>query len=162
MPSSAPPPTSTDVTTNGGAVNTLPLFSTATDIESSAITQTGTGTTAKIGIGTVTPASTLDVKGGVYVRGTLVHAATGTASTTAGKNSNPENFVASAFSSTTSTALNQTFQWQAEPVGNDTSSPSATLDLLYASGATAPAETGLMVPRFARRNQKCGQSGNEH
>jgi hypothetical protein len=41
--------------------------------------------------------------------------------------------------------VNQTFQLQAEPAGNDTSSPSGTLNLLYGSGTTAPVETGLKV-----------------
>src|SRR5208283_5855243 len=53
--------------------------------------------------------------------------------------------VASSFSSTTSTAVNQTFQWQAEPAANDTTSPSGTLNLLYGLGATAPSETGLKL-----------------
>jgi hypothetical protein len=38
------------VTTTGGTVNAIPLFSTATNIQNSAISQTGRGTTAKIGI----------------------------------------------------------------------------------------------------------------
>jgi hypothetical protein len=42
------------VTTSGGAANAIPLFTTATNIQNSAITQTGSGTTAKIGINTTT------------------------------------------------------------------------------------------------------------
>jgi hypothetical protein len=48
--SSASPDASSDVTTTGGTANTLPLFTTATNIQNSALTQTGSGTTAKIGI----------------------------------------------------------------------------------------------------------------
>jgi Chaperone of endosialidase len=59
------PPTSSTVITNGGTINTIPLFSTSTDIENSAITQTGSGPTANIGIGTPTPSSALDVNGTV-------------------------------------------------------------------------------------------------
>src|SRR5580704_1401773 len=41
--------------------------------------------------------------------------------------------------------LNQTFRWQAEPVGNDTSTASGSLNLLYGSGGNPPAETGLRI-----------------
>jgi hypothetical protein len=58
------------VTTQGGPVNALPLFSTATDIEKSVVSQTGIGSTAKIGIN-ATPATTLDVNGDTTVRGNL-------------------------------------------------------------------------------------------
>ena len=143
----APPPASSNVTTTGGTVNTIPLFSTATNIQNSAITQTGTGATAKVGIGTVAPASKLDVGGAATVRGALSLPATGAATAVAGKNSQPEDFVASSFSSSTSAALNQTFQWQAEPAANNTANPSGTLNLLYGLGASAPAETGLKVSK---------------
>ena len=51
---SGAPPASSNVTTTGGTVNTIPLFSTSTDIQNSTITQTGSGATGKIGIGTTT------------------------------------------------------------------------------------------------------------
>ncbi len=141
--SSLPPASA--VTTNGGTANTLPLFSTGTDIENSAISQTGSGTIARIGIGTATPVSTLDVKGGATVRGVLSLPATGVATATAGKSSQPESFIASTFNAPAATAINQTFQWKAEPANNDTSNPSGILSLLYGSGTTAPADTGLRI-----------------
>src|SRR5450755_2923517 len=140
----APPPAST-VTMSGGTVNALPLWTTATNVQSSAITQTGIGATAKIGINTTAPTTALDVHGGSAIRGTLVLPATGAATASAGKVSQPENFVASSFSSATSTPVNQTFQWQATPTNNNTSTPGATLNLLYGLGATAPAQTGLRI-----------------
>jgi hypothetical protein len=36
------PPTTSDVTTTGGTVNAIPLFTTATNIQNSILTQTGT------------------------------------------------------------------------------------------------------------------------
>ena len=138
-------PGSSNVTTTGGTVNVLPLWTSKTNIQSSAISQTGSGATAKIGIGTTTPSVTLDVKGSGTVRGTLTLPATGAANATAGKNSQPQNLVASSFNSSTSTALNQTFQWQAEPATNNTSHPSGTLNLLYGLGASKPSETGLKL-----------------
>ena len=62
-----PPGPPTNVTTSGGTVNLLPLFSTATDIENSVVAQSGTS----VGINTTTPAATLDVNGTANVRGNL-------------------------------------------------------------------------------------------
>jgi trimeric autotransporter adhesin len=124
--SSAPPP-AVGVSTSGSASNvgTIALFSTATDIEKSIVTQTGT--TA------------------INVLGKLNLPATGTATASAGFNSRPQSFVASAFSSATSAAVAQTFQWQAEPVNNNTASASGTLNLLHATGTAAASETGLKI-----------------
>src|SRR4029077_15150326 len=41
------------------------------------------------------------------------------------------------------TGVSQHFQWTTEPVGNNTSSPSGKLNLLFAPGAAVPAETGV-------------------
>ena len=113
------------VTTTGGAVNTLPLFTTPTNIQSSIVTQTGTSA--------------------INVLGKLNHPASATATSTAGKASRPEAFTASAFNSGTAAAVTQNFQLQAEPANNNTASPSGTLNLLYAAGTAAPAETGLKI-----------------
>jgi hypothetical protein len=116
----------TNVTTTGGTVNTLPLFTpTATNIQSSIVTQTGTSA--------------------INVRGKLNLPASATATATAGKASRPEAFTASAFNSGTAAAVAQNFQLQAEPANNNTASPSGTLNLLYAAGTAAPAETGLKI-----------------
>jgi hypothetical protein len=141
---SAPPPTGTPVT-GTGTVNFLPLWDTTSDIISSVLFQSGTGATAKVGINTTTPATTLDVKGAGTIRGTLSLPATGTATATKGANSQPLNLAASSFSSTTGKAVAQTFQWQAEPAGNDTAADSGTLNLLFGAGTSKPAETGLNI-----------------
>jgi hypothetical protein len=154
----AAPPASSNVTTTGGTVNVLPLWTTATNIQSSAIAQTGTGMTAKIGIGTTTPAVTLDVKGAETLRGLLTLSTNGVATATKGANSQPQDLVASSFSSSTSTAVNQTFQWQAEPAANNTANPSGTLNLLYGLGGTAPSETGLRIAANGQINFAKGQT----
>ena len=141
----ASPAVATDVTTTGGTANYLPVFSGAATIIDSSVFQTGSGTTGKIGIDTTTPATQLDVNGGGTIRGTLSLPATGNATAGGGKNSQGLNLVASSFSSTSSTALNQVFRWQAEAAANNTSAPSGTLNLQYGLGATTPAETGLKV-----------------
>jgi hypothetical protein len=139
--SSTPPPAPpVDVTTSGGGINTLPLFTTATNIQSSILSQAGAGAAGKIGINTAAPGATLDVNGTANVRGALTLPATGPAAAAAGKNSQPQDFIASVFNKTTSTAVPQKFQWQAQPANNNTANASGTLNLLYASGAAVPAQ----------------------
>jgi trimeric autotransporter adhesin len=129
-----------------GTTDFLPLWTNSTGaLGNSILFQSGTGTTAKMGINTTSPAATLDVNGAVNVHGTLNHTATGTATATAGKNSAAEDFTASVFNSTTATPVAQKFQWQAEPVGNNTATASGAMSLLYATGSAALAETGLKI-----------------
>jgi trimeric autotransporter adhesin len=158
LQSSTTPATSSDVTTSGGTVNTLPLFTTATNVQSSILNQTGSGTTGKIGINTATPASTLDVNGAGTIRGNLSLPATGAATTTAGKNSQPLSLSASSYNSSTGSAVSQNFRWQAEPAGNDTANASGTLNLLYSTGANAPAETGLKITKNGLLTFASGQT----
>ncbi|MFZ0761871.1 MAG: tail fiber domain-containing protein, partial [Candidatus Sulfotelmatobacter sp.] len=154
-PQGAAPPSGT--ITGTGTVDFIPLWDSTSDIISSVLFQSGSGSTAKIGINTTTPASTLDIKGGSTVRGTLKLPATGAATATAGKNSQPLSQIASAFNSSSSTAVNQTFQWQAEPANNDTSTPSGTLNLLFGSGGM-PTETGLNIASNGQITFATGQT----
>ena len=131
----------TPVTTAGGTVNKLAKFDAAADITNSIIFDNGTD----VGIGNTAPGAKLDVSGTGIFRGLLTLPATAAATAAAGKNSQPMNFTASSFSSSTSKALNQAFRWQAEPVGNDTATPSGKLNLLFGSGTSTPAETGLSI-----------------
>jgi hypothetical protein len=131
----------TPVTTAGGAQNKLAKFDAAADITNSLIFDNGTN----VGIGNTAPAAKLDVSGGATVRGLLYLPTTGTATSTAGKNSQPLNLAASAFNSGTGAAVNQNFRWQAEPVGNNTATASGSLNLLFGQGTSVPAETGLNI-----------------
>src|SRR6516162_7645380 len=128
-----------------GTTNYIPIWTNSTTLGNSVLFQSGTGNTAKVGINTTTPASTLDVKGASTIRGLLSLPATGTATATKGFTSQPMQLGASSFNSGTSAAVAQTFQWQAEPTGNNTTSPSGTLNLLFAQGTSKPTETGLRV-----------------
>jgi hypothetical protein len=152
----APPPSG--AVTGTGTVNYLPLWDSTSDIISSVLFQKGTGSTAKIGINTATPATTLDIKGSGTIRGTLSLPATGAATATGGKNSQPLNLAASSFNSISSTAINQTFQWQSEAAGNNTSTPSGTLNLLFGEGATKPSETGLNIASNGQITFATGQT----
>jgi hypothetical protein len=135
---SVSPATATDVTTTGGTVAVVPVFTTATNIQNSLLTQTGT--TA------------------INVRGTLNLPAAGVATATAGEDSQPQTLAASAFNSSTSGAVTQVFQWQAEPVGNDTSAPTASLNLLFGPSKTKPAETGLHIASNGQITFAAGQT----
>jgi hypothetical protein len=143
-----------------GTTDFLPLWTNSTTLGSSVLFQLGTGAKAKVGIGTTTPKSTLDVKGGGTIRGLFSLPAIGTATATAGFNSQPMDLAASVFNASTSTPVTQTFQWQAEPVGNDTSSASGSLNLLFAEGSGKFAETGFHIASDGQITFATGQSGS--
>jgi hypothetical protein len=144
--------------TGSGTVNFLPIWTGTSVIGNSVLFQSGTGATAKLGINTTTPASTLDVKGAGTIRGLLSLPATGTATATKGFTSQPTQLGASSFNSGTSAAVAQTFQWQAEPTGNNTASPSGTLNLLFGQGTAKPAETGLHIANNGQITFASGQA----
>jgi hypothetical protein len=157
-PSSSLNPSTSNVTTSGGTVNALPLWTTKTNIQSSAITQSGSGKTAKVGINTAKPGSTLDVNGAETVRGDLRLPATGTATTKAGKSSEPTTFTASVYNSNAGTAVPQNFRWQAEPVGNDSANTSGSLNLLFGAGSNPISETGLNIASNGKITFASGQT----
>jgi len=84
--------------------------------------------------------------------------AEGSASASAGAKSYPIIFGAATFDGAISTAVNQTFEWQAEPVGNDTASPAASMNLLYAAGSATPANTGFSIGSNGEINFAAGQT----
>jgi hypothetical protein len=143
--SSISTPTPNPAITGLGTTSFIPLWDSTSDIVSSVLFQSGSGAAAKVGINTTTPSSTLDVRGAGTIRGSLSLPSTGTATAAAGKNSQPINQLASSFNSSTNAAVNQTFRWQAEPTGNNTATPSATMNLLFGSGTSQPTETGLKI-----------------
>jgi trimeric autotransporter adhesin len=135
---STPPPASLEVTTTGGTANTIPMFTSSTNIANSILTQTGTSA--------------------INVVGKLILPSNGSATASKGTDSQPEVFVGSSFNSTSSAAVNQKFQWQVEPANNNTSAPSGTLNLLFVSGTGAPAETGLHVASTGQITFATGQT----
>ena len=129
----------TTVTTTGGTTGSVPLFSGASTIVNSNIFQGANG----IGIGITGAATTLDVNGATTLRGDTTLLRTGTPTTAAGTPSHLLIFSAGAINSATSGLVKPSFQWRAEPTGNNTASPNATLNLLSSNGTAAPAETGF-------------------
>jgi hypothetical protein len=131
----------TPVTTAGGTLNTLAKFDANADITSSVIFDNGTS----VGVGNTAPAAKLDVSGTSIFRGLLTLPAVSAATASTGKNSQPINLTASTYNSSAKKAVNETFRWQAEPVGNDSTAPSGKLNLLFGSGSATPTETGLSI-----------------
>jgi hypothetical protein len=144
--------------TGSGTPDFIPLWTSTSNISNSVLFQSGTGKSAKLGINTITPASTLDVKGAATIRGLFSLPATATATATKGFNSQAQQLSASAFNSGTSKAVTQNFQWQAEPVGNDTGTTSGSLNLLFGQGANKPAETGLNIASNGQITFATGQT----
>jgi hypothetical protein len=139
--SAASPETSANVvTTPGGTAGYLPAFSGGTTVDDSILFESGT----KLGIGTNIPAATLDVNGSLAARGALTLESNGTATAAGGRNSQPLDFMANAYNAATKTAAAPLFALQAEALGNNTTSPAGTLNLLYGNGTT-PVETGLSI-----------------
>ena len=138
---------STAAITGTGTAGFLPDFTGATTIGNSAVFRSGVSPNAKIGVNTTTPATALDVVGASIFRGLLTLPTTGTATASTGNKSQAIDVKASAFNSTTSSAVLQTFQLQAEPINNNTANASATLNLLFGQGANAPTETGFKISK---------------
>jgi len=131
----------TPVTTAGGTVNKLAKFDATADITNSQIFDNGTN----VGIGNTAPAAKLDVTGGATVRGLLFLPTQGTATATTAYNSQPIKLTSSVFNGGTGTAVAQNFQWQAQPTGNNTATVSGMLNLLFASGTSAPVALGFYI-----------------
>ena len=144
--------------TGTGTTNYVPLWTSSSAMGNSAMFQTGTGGSARIGINQTVPTATLDVGGGATIRGLLNLPNAATATSAAGANSRPFGLVASTYNSSTNAASNQVFHWQAEPAGNNTASPSATLNLLYATAPAAAAETGLKINSKGQITFAAGQT----
>jgi hypothetical protein len=129
-----------------GTENYIPIWTdNSGDLGDSILYQAGTGSSAKIGINEKNPLFTLDVNGTELMRGLFEMATMNYATPTKAYNSQPLNLESSAYNSGTATYTLNHFQWQAEPVGNNTTAPAATLNLLYGTDPAAPAETGLKL-----------------
>jgi hypothetical protein len=140
-----PGPVTLDVTSNitasGGTPGYLPVFTGASTLADSILFENTFG----VGIGDI-PNGMLDVNGKSIFRGPLQVARIGNATSSAGVSSNPFDFYAQVYDSSARANIGPWFQLQAEPTGNNTGTPGATLNLLYDDGkATSASETGLYI-----------------
>jgi hypothetical protein len=126
--------------TGSGTAGLLPMWTAPTTLGSSLIAESGTN----VGIGTTTPATMLDVNGATTLRGSVSLLAAA-ATLTSGINSPALQLGASSYSSISHAAVPQNFVWQAASSGNNTANPSAKMNLLFASGTSTPAPTGLSI-----------------
>ncbi|MGB6403640.1 MAG: hypothetical protein WBF26_12420 [Candidatus Sulfotelmatobacter sp.] len=141
--------TCTAITSDGTAtVNQIAKFTTACNIENSAIFESG----GSVGIGNTSPVAKLDVSGTSIIRGSLTAQAgaifppTAAATTTQGFDSNPLDLEAASYNTTLLRSIDYIFQWQAEPTGNDSTNTGATLNLLYGVSGDV-SETGLSIAK---------------
>ncbi|MBV9294148.1 MAG: hypothetical protein JO145_01150, partial [Acidobacteriaceae bacterium] len=123
-PTSAPGPNPPTTLSGSGTTDYVPLWTSSTTLGDSILFQTN---------------------GVMQVLGPLQLLGTGTATASTGYNSDPIDLFASAYSSSSHAAVPQHFRWQAEPVSNNTSTPSGKLNLLFASGGGLDVETGLSI-----------------
>jgi len=154
-PGSAQPAaqSATSASTSGsGTVNYIPRWTPdGATLGNSVLFQSGTGSTAKIGINKTIPVATLDVNGSISANqvmtanGGLLVPARQTGTAAKGYPSQGITLRTSAFSSSKNEAVTPEFLWQAEPAGNNTAAPGATLNLLYGGATTLPGETGLKI-----------------
>jgi hypothetical protein len=114
-----------------GTTDYIPLWTSGSNLGNSLLFQTG----GKVGIGTTTPAATLDINGGEILRGGYYEYPEDTATASnGGKQSHSFQWLSSVFNSSSGTAVNPAFGFRAIPLNNDTSNPSAKLDLFYGLG----------------------------
>jgi hypothetical protein len=162
----AQPEVTSTVTTTGGTAGYVPEFTGASTIANSPIFVKG----SNVGIGTTNPAFSLHVVGDTVLNGGLavignsfyegpaVVFPIGTATTATGYNSQPFKMSTSAWNSTKNSAVSPRFQWQAEVQGNNTATPSATLNLLSSTSSASPAETGFHFNANGTMNFAPGQT----
>lgn len=139
----------------GGTADTIALWTNATTLGNSAITQIGVK--PSIGIDTTTPASTLDVNGAATVRGNLSLPPAKAATTASPVNSPEFEIGTSAYNSTSAGAVTNSFVWQAIATGNNTATPSAVLSLDYSAAGANPIATGFSICSKGLINFAAGQ-----
>ncbi|HEY0701565.1 MAG TPA: hypothetical protein VGD60_02250, partial [Candidatus Acidoferrales bacterium] len=133
-------PVSNTTPSGSGTADFIPLWTSATALGNSLLYQTG----GKIGVGTTTPTQTLDVNGNSIFRGSFQLPPGHDAIASSGYESHSFQFQASSFNSGTKASTTQSFGFRAEPLNNNTTNPSAKLDLFFIpNGGSMFVDTGF-------------------
>ncbi len=140
-PAAITPNAVSTVTTTGGTANKVARFSGTNTVVSSSLYDNGT----EVGIGTTVPTSTLTVNGTSAFSGAMNINPAGTATASAGADSQQFKMFASAYNSSSKAAVMPHFIWQVEPTGNDTSTTGGTLNLLASPNSGGSSETGFYL-----------------
>jgi hypothetical protein len=130
--------------TGSGTTNYIPAWSSGSNLSNSILFESG----SKLGLGTTTPASTLDINGGEILRGGFYEYPEDTATAAnGGRPSHSFQWLASVFNSSTGVPVNYAFGFRAMPVNNNTVRPAASLDLFYGTGGPTGTitDTGLSI-----------------
>jgi trimeric autotransporter adhesin len=136
----APATISNATPTGSGTTDFIPLWTSSSALGNSLLFQTG----GNVGINTKTPTETLDVNGNSIFRGSFQLPPGHDATASSGFESHSFQFQASSFNSTTKTSNTEAFGFRAEPLNNNTTEPSAKLDLFFGAGGSAPfTDTGF-------------------
>jgi Chaperone of endosialidase len=158
--------TTNPAVTGAGTAGYIPVWDSASDIIDSPLFVSG----ADVGIGTATPTAALDVNGTTLLNGALTVdgsstlngvlelAPTGAATASASFDSQMLKLYSSAFNSSSASVVNPRFEWQAEPHGNDTAAPTATLNLLSSTTSSGATETGFSLNANGTINFATGQT----
>ncbi|HEY0701619.1 MAG TPA: hypothetical protein VGD60_02530 [Candidatus Acidoferrales bacterium] len=133
-------PTPFATPTGSGTTNFIPIWTSSSVLANSLLFQTG----GNVGINTTTPAETLDVNGNSIFRGSFQLPPGHPATSASGFESHSFQFQASSFNSGTAKSTTQSFGFRAEPLNNNTSNPSAVLDLFFIpNGGSSFQNTGV-------------------
>ncbi len=139
---SAPSSITQATPTGSGTTDYIPLWTSSSALGNSKLFQSTGG---NIGVGTTTPAVLLDVNGDSIFRGSFQLVPQGTATASTGQLSHSYQWEASTYNSSTKAAVTTAYGFRATPQGNNTSSPTSTLDLYYGPGGGTLIDTGLSI-----------------
>jgi hypothetical protein len=81
----------------------------------------------------------------LLINGQTIFPSIATATASQGYDSGALSWIASSYNSSSGQPVNSQFLWQAEPIFNGTANASGTLNLLFGTATTSPAETGLSI-----------------
>jgi hypothetical protein len=125
--------------TGSGTTDFVPIWTSSAVLGNSTIFESA----GLVGIGTTSPEETLDVNGNSIFRGSFQLPPGHEATASSGYESHSFQFEASSYNSSTKAASDKAFGFRAEPLGNNTTNPSAKLDLFFGSANSTLTDTGL-------------------